>query len=329
MAGFLTRGQPAAVDRLEAMLAAGVPHALLLSGPQSVGKTTLGLDLAAALLCTADPATGRPCRACRSCRLVAHGNHPDLHRLAPEGAGMAIGIDAVRLLIRELALLPAEGGARVALIESAHRLTEDAQNALLKTLEEPPAGVTIILAAEDEDRLLPTILSRVARVRLGTLSIRAIESLLGELGEADAPTAARAARLAGGRPGIAIAYARSPAAAGLRAEISLTLVDLLETGRANRLIRGRELLARAGELADALRRWRVGSGRSRGRASGIGWKGARSARTRSARRGVGSRRRGFVGGRGFVVGRLVVVADGQTRGRIRRPARAGGRRCAG
>jgi DNA polymerase III delta' subunit len=252
MAGFVTRGQPAAVRQVSAMIVAGLPHALLLVGPRSVGKTTLAYDIAAAQLCLAARPGDRPCRACRGCRLVTDGNHPDVHRLAPDGPGGVVGIDAVRGLVSELALLPLEGGARVAIIEAAHRMTEDAQNALLKTLEEPPSGVTLILCAEDEDRLLPTIHSRAARVRLGTLAPRDIEDLLAARGDADGPTANRVARLAGGRPGLAIAYARSPDAVAIRGELARSLLDLADTSRAIRLARVREVLARAADLLTAL-----------------------------------------------------------------------------
>ena len=123
------------------MLLGRTPHAVLLVGPASAGKTTLALDLAAGLLCVDPDPSARPCRACRGCRLVATGNHPDLHRLAPEGPGGQVRIGAatdpdpgtVRHLIGELALLSVEGGARVAIVEQAHRLNDDAQNALLKT----------------------------------------------------------------------------------------------------------------------------------------------------------------------------------------------------
>ena len=103
--------------------------------------------------------------------------------------------------MHELALLPLEGGARVAIVEARHRMNEDAQGAILKTLEEPPAGVTIVLCADEEARLLPTIRSRCARIRLGPVGPREIEAILADHGVADPPLAARLARLAGGRPG--------------------------------------------------------------------------------------------------------------------------------
>ena len=148
--GFRTRGQPAALAAVSAMLAGGMPHALLLVGPPGVGKATLADDIVAGLLCRATDPADRPCRECRACRAFEHGNHPDVHRLAPTGAGNVIPIGGreergVRDLVRELALMPVEGGARVAVVVAADRMTEDAQAAFLKTLEEPPLGTVLIL----------------------------------------------------------------------------------------------------------------------------------------------------------------------------------------
>jgi len=258
--GFLTVGQPAAVAAARAMLGSHVPHALLLSGPPSVGKLSLALDLAAAQLCTGAAGSDRPCRTCRGCRMVEHGNHPDLHRLDPEGPGGQIRIGSishpepgtVRWLASQLALLPVEAGARVAIIRDAQRMNEDAQSALLKTLEEPPAGVTLILCADDEERLMPTVRSRCARLRLGAVSVRDVEQLLASRELADPPTAARLARLAAGRPGLAVAYAMAPEASAVRAELARSLLDLLGAGRADRLHAAKDLMSRASALAGHL-----------------------------------------------------------------------------
>ena len=262
MGRFLTRGHPAAIAAVGAMVVGHAPHALLIAGPPGVGKTTLALDLAAGLLCTAPDPADRPCRECRGCRLVEHGSHADVHRLAPSGPGQQVRIGdrtgpepgTVRRLIADLALLPVEGGARVAIVERADRLNEDAQSALLKILEEPPSGVTIVLCADRDDLLLPTIHSRCVRVRLGPVAIREIESLLEDAGAADASRAGRLARLASGRPGMALTLAMAPDAVAARDEIARTLLDLTGARASRRLGMGRELLARAAELAAALDR---------------------------------------------------------------------------
>jgi DNA polymerase III delta' subunit len=257
-----TRGHDRAVEAVRGMIRGRAPHALLIGGPAGIGKTTLALDLAAGLLCTDPDPDARPCRACRGCRLVERGRHPDLHRLTPGGPGDQIRIGArerpedgtVRRLAIDLVLLPVEGGARVAIVERADRMGDDAQTALLKTLEEPPAGVTIVLCADDEDRLMPTVRSRCARLRLGPVATRDIEAILADGDLADPPVAARLARLSGGRPGLARSLARSADAVAARDESARTLLDLLGQGPATRLAAARELVAAAGVYDRALSR---------------------------------------------------------------------------
>jgi len=241
------------------MVRGPAPHAVILSGPAGIGKTTLALDLAAGLLCTVEDRSQRPCRACRGCRMVAHDGHPDLHRLEPDGAGGQIvigGRDAksrgVRDLTDDLAMMPMEGGARVAIVSAAQRMNEDAQGALLKTLEEPPAGVTIILCADDEDRLLPTIRSRCARIRMGRVGVRDVEAILADEGVTDVRLAGRLARISGGRPGVALAYARSPDAVRARFELARRLLDLLAVSPGTRLAAMRSAAPTAIEMLDAL-----------------------------------------------------------------------------
>ncbi|MEO6207644.1 MAG: hypothetical protein ABIP77_06795 [Candidatus Limnocylindrales bacterium] len=238
------------------MIRGRVPHAVLLVGPAGIGKTTLADDLASGLLCTVDDLQARPCGACRACRLVASGGHPDVHRIGPDGAGRQVVIGGpgskvrgIRDLIGELALLPVEGGARIAIVESAQRMNEDAQTALLKTLEEPPAGVTLILCADAEEPLLPTIRSRCARIRLGPVGTRVVETILGDHGMADPPLAARLARIAAGRPGVALAWAADPDALQTRDELTRTLLDLSDLGPSDRLAAVRAVAIRATRIA--------------------------------------------------------------------------------
>jgi DNA polymerase III subunit delta' len=261
MDGARTRGQTAALEAIALMVRGQAPpHAILLVGPDGVGKTTLALDLAAGLLCAAEPGL-RPCRACRACRMVERDGHPDVHRLAPAGPGRQVVIGGpgaryrgIRDVVAELALMPVEGRVRLALIEGAERMNEDAQSALLKTLEEPPAGVVIILCADQETRLLPTVRSRCARIRLGQVGSRDIELILADHDLADPPLAARLGRLAAGRPGLALAYARAPEAVLIRAELSRVLLDLTDAGSATRLVAVRAAIPRALALASALGR---------------------------------------------------------------------------
>lgn len=251
---FRTRGHPLALAGVVRAVGSGrAPQSVLLVGPAGVGKTTLADDLAAGLLCTVDDPHDRPCGACAACRKVAHGNHPDLHRLAPEGAGEQIRLAQVQGLTAELALMPMEAPLRVAIIESAHRLNPDAQNALLKTLEEPVGRACMVLCADDPGTILPTVASRSARVRLGPVPRDVIADMLVDEGLADAVRATALARAAAGSPGRALALARNPEALLVRERIIRQLADLLVADRRTRLGASASLMADGAALDAALR----------------------------------------------------------------------------
>ena len=251
---FLTHGHTAALSAIgRAVVSEHPPHALLLVGPRGVGKTTLAFDLAAGLLCLADEPSARPCRDCRACRKVAADNHADLHLVAPEGAGEQIRIGQVQGLASELALTAMEGRFRVAVITAAHRLNLDAQNALLKTLEEPGPATCLILCADDAAPLLPTVLSRSARLRLAPTPIAALTDLLIGGGYAQPAQARALAIAAGGRAGLAIRLASRPEAVIARARISRTLLELLPADRRTRLGAAADLIDDGAAVDAALR----------------------------------------------------------------------------
>ncbi len=251
--GLLTRGHALALAAVRRSIERGrAPHAILLIGPRAVGKTTLAMDLAAGLLCIDQDPAARPCRACPVCRKVEHGNHPDLHRLVPEGAGEQIRIGQVQALITDLSLMPMEGRTRVAIIESAHRLNPDAQNALLKTLEEPTGAACMILCADDPATILPTVVSRSARFRLGPVPIADVAALLVDRGLADVSRAAGLAVASGGLPGVAVALARSPEASLIHDRLARQLTDLLAADMRTRLGTASSLMTDGAALDAAL-----------------------------------------------------------------------------
>jgi DNA polymerase-3 subunit delta' len=154
-------------QRLRAQMSAGkLAHALLITGLPGLGKRQLAVNLAHALLCDRRLPDDRACGSCRACRLAEQGAHPDLFVVGPEEGGRQIKVDQVRALIEQLSLRGQYGGYRVGLIDPADRMNSSAANALLKTLEEPPAGVLLLLTAARPSLLPATIRSRCQALEL-------------------------------------------------------------------------------------------------------------------------------------------------------------------
>lgn len=152
-------------QQLDRLVATGrLPHGLLLHGPLGTTMTALVETLARRLIC-ASPRDGWPCGECAACRQAEQGSFPDIHRLADDPDHRDIPVDAIRALI-EGAWFTRYGRMRLIVIERIERLNRSSGNALLKLLEEPPEATQFLCTVGHIDRLLPTIRSRLQRVRL-------------------------------------------------------------------------------------------------------------------------------------------------------------------
>lgn len=228
-------GQEAAVGLLRGFLERGeIPHAMLFLGPRGVGKATVARLFAAACLCPSGDLDG-----CRTCRRVMEGVHPDFHLVEP--VGMQIRKEQVDALERALHLKPAEAKGRVAVVEEAGSLNVYAANAFLKTLEEPPPGTYIILVAEREEDLLPTLVSRCTAVRFAPIPGSEIVRYLVEVEGLEEEEARELSRWSGGVFGRALSWARDRRRLGFR----LAGVDFAVRARRDSLA---ELLLRLSEV---------------------------------------------------------------------------------
>jgi len=268
-------------DTIKRILAKALAHgrfppALLLAGPEGVGKRTLALAAAQALVCEGEGGGGEACGACSTCARIAkslralpelrkaadeHTDeperrnfmlHPDLVLIEPRRTAtrLDIRIEQVRELVRQLQGRPFEARARAFVVDDAHAMTEQAQNALLKGLEEPPPTSHILLVTASPQALRPTIRSRCQVLRLGPLPAAAIAGHLQDVAGLEPDEARLRASLAGGSLGTALAF-ESDAYRSLREDLLALLQGLDEGSRLERM-EAAERLAQSEDLTLAL-----------------------------------------------------------------------------
>jgi DNA polymerase-3 subunit delta' len=244
-------GHEWAVELLERSLANGrVAHAYLLLGLPQIGKTTLALNFAQALHCLGED---KPCGRCRSCLKIAHGNHPDVRVI--EAVNGTIKIDQIRSMQREVTLSPHEGRWKVYVIRQMERATTEAANCLLKTLEEPPAQVILMLTASDIDQLLPTIISRCQVLNLRPPSVLLVQKVLEVRWGVDPERAKLLARLSGGRLGWAVRASEDEAILRKREKRLDEMIELMGQGRVERLRYAQQLSQSPNGLREVLDLW--------------------------------------------------------------------------
>lgn len=212
----------------------GLRHAYLVTGPQGLGRRTLALSLAQALNCPQPSAPGQPCQVCHTCQRIRQQVYPDLSVIQSEQVGGNLKIDMVRELLRSLALSPYEGRYRVALLLRTEEANANAQNALLKTLEEPNPQVVMVLTALSAENLLPTIVSRCEVLRLRPLPVEQVSQALVSRWNLPPERAGLLAHLSDGRPGIALQYHLQPELLEKRQAALEELAVLLSATRVER-----------------------------------------------------------------------------------------------
>jgi DNA polymerase III delta prime subunit len=177
-----------------------VPHAFLIGGPSGSGKTTLAIEMAAAINCRnkKNASFPLPCGDCDCCRRIYDGNFPDVKILSKPKDRATLGVDPVKDFREDMFLSSTEAEHKIYFIDDAECMTAEAQNALLKVLEEPPKSVSIILLAKECDRILTTIKSRAQYIAMNRFDDKELaDRLLKESADARAINALDPARFMG------------------------------------------------------------------------------------------------------------------------------------
>ncbi|MDX1412544.1 MAG: hypothetical protein R3293_00025 [Candidatus Promineifilaceae bacterium] len=251
-------GHDWAVQLLDGSLMHGrIGHAYLISGVEQIGKTLLARTFAQGLNCGASP-DERPCGQCRTCKLIETDHHPDVRLILPEISGrgkLSLKIDQIRILQKELNLSPYEAKYRVAIIKRFDTANINAANAFLKTLEEPPSNVILLLTTLDSHTLLPTITSRCRTINLRPVASDLIEETLMTRHGVSSDDALLLSRLANGRIGWAIDASKDPEILQHRQNQLALLRESLHGKRVSRFTLAEKLSRKPEVLPIMLRTW--------------------------------------------------------------------------
>jgi DNA polymerase-3 subunit delta' len=247
-----------------------VAHAYLITGPHGIGKTTLARALTQALQCTR---ANRPCGECAACQKVARARHVDVQLIEgvpprfdfekdppppprqSDREKRTLRIRQIREMVRDLSRSPFEGKHKVVILRRFEDAEEEATNAFLKTLEEPPAYARLILTARDTSLLLSTIASRCQILNLRPLAITEVERALIERWQVESDRARLIAHLSSGRLGWAVRASADAAMLESRRGYLDALENTLQEGRAERIARAEGWAKKSAELPDLLEMW--------------------------------------------------------------------------
>ncbi|MEQ8676490.1 MAG: hypothetical protein RLP44_22130 [Aggregatilineales bacterium] len=228
-------GHDWAVDYLrKGMIHQRVRHAYLITGVDQIGKSRLAHEFAKALTCLNDDVAMRPCGVCRSCKKAESGNHPDMLFTETDSTTGSLKIEAIRAVTSQIALKPYETRYRVAFFQHFDHAGGQAQDSLLKTLEEPPPHAILLLLANTLEPILSTITSRAQIIHLRPVAANVIKDVLIKHYDQAPDHAELLGKLSGGRIGWAIQAAQNPDLLDQRTQALDMLDDALKMNRAAR-----------------------------------------------------------------------------------------------
>jgi len=184
-----------------------IPHAFLFFGQAQLGKRTLALEFVKLLNCQSDLIDKKPCQICQSCKNIEKEQHPDLLIVKPRDK--EIQISQIRDLSQRLSLRPFQSPFKAAILDQAHLMNQEAQTALLKTLEEPKGSAVLILITEYPEMLFPTILSRTQKIKFYPIERKKIENFLNQKG-CPKDKVKLISSISFGKPGVAINFLSNP-----------------------------------------------------------------------------------------------------------------------
>ncbi len=229
-----------------------IPQALLFSGEQNLGKKFVALKFAKLLNCE-NPKNDKPCEVCKNCQSIEKNIYPDLVIVEPMEEKKEIEIGQIRELIARIALRSMSQGFKTIIIDSADTMNQEAQNALLKSLEEPKGKTIFILVAEHQNRLFPTILSRTQILKFYPAQNQEIEKLLrGKISEKEIQ---EIISFSWGRPGRAINFIANPQEIKIEKQKIEQIQKLIDSDIAFRFQYAKQISEKRDELKQILELW--------------------------------------------------------------------------
>jgi DNA polymerase-3 subunit delta' len=244
-AGWPIWGHDHAVRELQSAIVRGVRHAYILTGYHHVGKASLAREFAKAVMCANPPSAGLSCGNCSTCRRIVRGTHPDvtLYDLERQqqsaeksstSKNLSLTIQTVRDITSSIALRPMETSHRIVIVDDVETMQETAQEAFLKTLEEPPAYAVILLLTTDAELMLETIRSRATTIQLQTVPTATILKMLVDSG-VDEEKARTIAVASVGRPGWAWQALEDSKLLSRRIDVQSSVVSWIQSDHYHRL----------------------------------------------------------------------------------------------